>query len=284
MTVPNQSRFRRYVIVIARWLVVTASVFTITFFAGIYATNNFLTKYYSATAQIEIRSSIPSDGGITPAELETILSADVLLPVIKDLSLDTEWSHRIFNSQAPSLTELETVGQMDKMLRLVTPRGTNIVNITVVDDVPKEAADIANAIADRYKTLRDSEVEQETSVPGSHDTPTESAQGQTSSSLRIGATPPASSTTFPAAMTDATSAPETSPAVLHESPVRIVSRAEVPTAPSRPNRSFCFYITLIAATLLSLVAASFVEVIFLFLRAAEAAGSLSEVKPRSTTA
>ena len=277
MTVPTKSRFQRYVTVIARWLLVTGSVFSVTFFTGNYITDHCLTKYYSATAQIEIRDAAATEGGIPPAELETILSAEVLLPVIKDLSLDTEWNRRIFKSPESTPTDLETISQMDKMLRVAATHGTDIVNITVIDDVPTEAADIANAIADRYKTLRDTEVEQETSAPGPQGILVGNDQRETSTSLPTG-------TTFPAVMIASSAAPATTLAVLRESSVRIVSRADVPATPSRPNKNFCFYVTLIAASLLSLMAASFVEVIFLFLRAAKSAESLPEIKPRSLPA
>ena len=274
MTVPTKSRFHRYVTVIARWILVTGSVFGVTFFAGSYITEHCLTKYYSATAQIEIRDAASTPGGIPPAELETILSAEVLLPVIKDLSLDTEWNRRIFKSQESAPTDLETVSQMDKMLRVAATHGTDIVNITVIDDVPTEAADIANAIADRYKTLRDTEVEQETSVPSHPDILIGNDQRETSTS-------PSNSATFPAVMIASSAAPATSLAVLRESSVRIISRADVPAVPSRPNKNFCFYLTLITATVISLMAASFVEVMFLFLRAAKSAESLSKTKPGS---
>lgn len=280
MTVPTKSRFHRYAIVITRWFFVTTSVFAVTFLAGNYITTNLLTKYYTATARIEIRNTVPDHGSIAPAELETILSADVLLPVIKNLNLDTEWNRRIFNSQESTLTDLEAVGQMDKMLRLANPRGTDFVDITVVDDVPKEAAAIANAVADRYKTLRDSEVEQETSV---HGQPAVLVADDQRPSLAVGASLPASEAS-PGIVTDVAPETETSPAVLRKGPVRIVSRAEVPTTPVRPNKNFCFYVTLTVSGLFSLMAASFVEVIFLFLRASEAAAPLPETKSRSVAA
>jgi len=56
---------------------------------------------------------------------------------------------------------------------------------------------------------------------------------------------------------------------LMESPVRIIFRAEAPTEPSKPNKSFDFIVTILVAGFLSVAAASFVEIILLFLRASE---------------
>ncbi len=56
-------------------------------------------------------------------------------------------------------------------------------------------------------------------------------------------------------------------------PLRIVSRAEAPAEPTRPNRGFDFIVTLVVAAFLSVMMASFVEIVFLFLRAGERLGN-----------
>jgi capsular polysaccharide biosynthesis protein len=269
MTVPNKSRFQRYATVAIRSCLVIALVFSLSFVTGAYITDNFLTKYYTATAQIEIRDPATPGASISPAELETILSASVLLPVVKDLGLNAEWARRLFSSQEDTLTNLEAVGQLDKMLRLDTARGTDIVSITVTDDAPKEAADIANGIADHYKSMRDSEAQQSASIPLQQAVRYADNSREPSPLIPIGSSSTATSNTFPAVMTDVTGAPKTSAAALRESPVRIIRRAELPTTPSHPNRHFCFCATLITSVLLALIAASFVEVIYLFLRASQ---------------
>ena len=55
--------------------------------------------------------------------------------------------------------------------------------------------------------------------------------------------------------------------------VRIISRAVPPTEPSRPNRSFDTIALTVVAVLASLLVASFVEIIFLFVRASERSDS-----------
>jgi uncharacterized protein involved in exopolysaccharide biosynthesis len=54
--------------------------------------------------------------------------------------------------------------------------------------------------------------------------------------------------------------------LLQQSPVRILARAEVPTKPSHPTARM---VTVIVAGILSLLVASFVEMILLFTRASE---------------
>jgi capsular polysaccharide biosynthesis protein len=58
-----------------------------------------------------------------------------------------------------------------------------------------------------------------------------------------------------------------------ENSVRIVARAESPTEPTQPDKNFAFVVTLVVASLLSLTAASFVEMVLLFIRAGERSDS-----------
>jgi capsular polysaccharide biosynthesis protein len=56
---------------------------------------------------------------------------------------------------------------------------------------------------------------------------------------------------------------------LEEGPVRIISRAEPPAYWSQPNRSLNLIVTILIAGVLSVMVASFVEMILLFSRASE---------------
>lgn len=221
MSVTHAIRATRYLLVLLRWLLITLVVFVLTVLGGAYITDNILHKVYTANAQIEIRPNGASPPLIDPtvfqAEFEVIESPEVLLPIIKDLGLDKAWSKKVYEADSDQLPDVDALTRIQKMLRFDVPRGTNIINITVSSDVPQETAAIANAVAYRYKTMRDAE--------------------------------------------------EAQP--LQESPVRILSRAEVPTVPTHPNKHFAFIMTIVGACFLSLTTASFVEIIFLFLRAAE---------------
>jgi uncharacterized protein involved in exopolysaccharide biosynthesis len=236
MTVPTASRFKRYFTVILRWLLITSVVFVLTVLTGVYITDNILPKVYTATAQIQVRprSAINPGQETGPqifdrtnfqAEFEIMESPDFLLPVINELGLDKTWTQRVFKSKEDELSDQDALAYMNKILKFNYVRGTNVITITASSDVPKEAADIANAIADRYKTMRDLEEDQRNSRDADRQ--------------------------------------------LQQSPVRIISRAEVPTILAKPNTAHCFIVTIVGAGFLSVMAASFVEIILLFLRASE---------------
>lgn len=217
MTVPTATRFSRYLTVILRWLLIAFVVFALANLIGFYITDHILPKVYTATAQIQIVANPQSSDAPFQAELETMESPDFLRPVINDLDLDGAWAKRVYKSQQELLPFAEALAYMHKILRIDVVQGTNIIDITAASDEPKEAADIANAIANRYQAARDNEERQRNT----------------------------------------------------ESPVRIVSRALAPTVPSEPSKVFDLIVTNVVAGFLSIMAASFVEMIFLFLRAGE---------------
>jgi uncharacterized protein involved in exopolysaccharide biosynthesis len=296
------SRFNRYLTVILRWLVITSVVFVLTFITGFYITEHLFHKVYTATAQIQIRArnvtEVPglNDDGIyrpTPvsfeAEFSLMQSPEFLLPVIYDLGLDKAWAKRVDKSSLDALPPQDgllpqdALAYMNKILKLDFVRGTNIINITASSDLPTEAANIANAIADRYKTMRDIEEDQHNSR-GADALRNQIAQQQKvveEKKAEMGKLPQGQSPAYLAAqrvlkqqqsLLDALNVrlkQDIADRQLQESPVRIVSRAEPPENPSRPNKGLDFIVTILAAGFLSVMAASFVEIILLFLRASE---------------
>jgi capsular polysaccharide biosynthesis protein len=163
MSVPTLNRVSRYLTVIIRWLTITVIVFVLTILGGAYITDHFLHKIYTARAQIEVKTEAGSkpDASDFQSEFEVMESPDFLLPVIYDLGLDKEWAGRDNKPASDvlphpdALLPEDALAYMHKIVKLDLLRGTNIITITVSSDVPKEAADIANAVADRYKILRD---------------------------------------------------------------------------------------------------------------------------------
>jgi uncharacterized protein involved in exopolysaccharide biosynthesis len=318
MSIPTTSRFNRYLTVILRWLLITFVVFVLTVLGGGYITNNWLQKVYTATARIQIRPmgviGLPRpDPNFHPAafqaEFEFMQSPDFLLPVIYDLGLDKAWAKRVDQSGVDALSSpdallpQDALAYMHKILKLDFVRGTNIINITASSDVPKEAAAIANAIADRYKTMRDVEEDQRTSrgedslrdqiarqqkIVDERKAAVEKMRQELGRSHHIIARPgdPNDQTKtdlqpFRDAQRELEQQQDLLDALnvglkqadtnrqLRESPVRIISRAEAPTVPTKPNKSFAYIVTVLVAGFLSVMTASFVEVVFLFLRAAE---------------
>jgi len=173
--------FHEYFKVIRNRLWVIFTIFALSVGTGWYVTEQVLPKIYSATAQIEIKprgiQEVPgfmqnsTDKGFDPTafqtEFEIMHSSDVLLPIISDLGLDKVWAKRIFKSPSGSVPPLVALGYMNgNVLKIDSKRGTDIIVIMAESEVPQEAADIANAVADHYKTMRDVEEDQRSSRGG----------------------------------------------------------------------------------------------------------------------
>ena len=169
--------FHEYFKIIRNRLWVIFTIFTLTVLSGYYVTNEVLPKVYQSTAQIQIRPARTTD--ITPigpdgatdrgldamqfqAEYEIMQSSDVLMPIITDLQLDKIWAKRVYKTGLDALPPQDALAFMTGHLKLDLQRGTNIINITFSSEVSKECADVANAVADRYKTMRDVEEDRQT--------------------------------------------------------------------------------------------------------------------------
>jgi hypothetical protein len=83
----------------------------------------------------------------------------VLSPIITDLQLDKVWAKR-FKSGLDAWPMQDALGYMNGLLHLDYKRGTSIITISASGPDAKECAEIANAVADRYKTMRDVAEEQ----------------------------------------------------------------------------------------------------------------------------
>jgi uncharacterized protein involved in exopolysaccharide biosynthesis len=238
---------------------------------GQFITNHLLPQVYTATTRIQIRphgvTGLPmASSRYTPPlqdEFSVMQSSDVLLPIIHDLGLKETWAKRIYKAKE-GLADQDALAYFNKILKLDFVRGTNIINITIVDDDPKEAADITNAIADRYKAMRDVEEDQR------HNRGLDALREQIAEQQKV-----VDDNKDPAekprqqALLDAFNVrlkQDHEDIKLEQSPVRIISRAAIPTKPDHPTAQM---VTVILASLLSLLAASFVEIILLFLRASE---------------
>jgi capsular exopolysaccharide synthesis family protein len=153
------------------WVIFT--IFALTVLSGWYVTNQVLPKIYTATSQIQILSrgvvdisglvNGRTDPGFDPtafeAEFEIMQSPNVLSPIITDLQLDKTWAKRLHTS-LDALPPQDALAILQNNLHLDFKRGSNIIEISVTSEVPTECRDIANALADRYKTMRDVEEDQ----------------------------------------------------------------------------------------------------------------------------
>jgi succinoglycan biosynthesis transport protein ExoP len=169
--------FNEYFKIIRNHLWVIFTIFTLTVLSGYYVTNEVLPKGYTAVAQIQIRPRGVVDViGVGPgdstdksfdpinfqAEFEIMQSSNVLMPIITDLQLDKVWAKREKTS-LDALPPQDALDYLNSHMKLDFSRGSNIINITILSELPTECADVANAIADRYKAMRDSEEDQRNS-------------------------------------------------------------------------------------------------------------------------
>jgi len=166
--------FHEYFKIIRNRLWVIFTIFALTVLSGYYVTNYVLPKVYQASAQIQINAEHIADvaalGGSPTenhmdtsyfqSEFQIMQSPDVLKPIISDLQLDKIWAKRVYKSNLDQLPMQDALAHMSNILHLDFTRGTNIIEITVSSEVPKECADVANAVADRYKAKRDIDEDQ----------------------------------------------------------------------------------------------------------------------------
>jgi succinoglycan biosynthesis transport protein ExoP len=176
----NTLHFSEYFRIVRNRLWVIFTIFALTLLTGIFVTIQVLPKSYNSTAQIRIQgASNPEvntidapgflgDREISSYEFETeyerIMSPTVLEPVITSLGLDKTWAQRYSHSTFDKLPMQDALGYMAKSLNVTFKHGSNLVEITARSEDPKEARDIANAVVDSYKKIRDSEQGERTST------------------------------------------------------------------------------------------------------------------------
>lgn len=125
----------------------------------------FLPEYYSSTARIEINQTgpdiptmtgVPSYQNYDPYFIQTEFSKmqgeDVLGRVIKSLNLSEQWGKK-YNNGVP-LTMEDTMQLLKGRMDLSPERNTKLIDITVYDEKPDQAARLANAIAEAYQDYR----------------------------------------------------------------------------------------------------------------------------------
>jgi len=176
-TTSQTLHFNEYFKVIRNRLWVIFTIFVLTVATGEYVTEWVLPKIYTASAEIQLHpngehSVVTIDGSPSEksfdstsfqAEFEIMQSPDVLLPIINDLQLDRIWAKRLYKGAMEKMHPLDALGYMNSVLHLDSKRGTNIIQITASSELPSEAADIANAVALRYQTMRQVAEDQQSS-------------------------------------------------------------------------------------------------------------------------
>jgi capsular polysaccharide biosynthesis protein len=164
MTEHHRRRTQRYLVICTRWLAVAALVYTLTIAAGGFVTGHLLKKIYRATVVLEVETPPNDDASrgtwfsspkqtAMQEELAVIDSPAVLEPVVAKLDLTDAWTAR-FHRESDPLTTDEALRRLQGMVRAEFPVGSDLADLSVASDNPREAAGIANAVAVSYALAR----------------------------------------------------------------------------------------------------------------------------------
>jgi polysaccharide biosynthesis transport protein len=123
---------------------------------------------YSSTAQVRIEPDQVSDistfnggpGNYAPydpyfmeTELKVIQGDVVLKKVVEAMNLDVVWGKK-FNPDGTPLKTTDTIDLLRHYISLDADRNTKLIDVTVYNEDPKLAAQLANALVDAYKDYR----------------------------------------------------------------------------------------------------------------------------------
>jgi len=141
------------------FLGVAAAVFLLTFVTAALVTF-ILPETFSSMARIKIepdpQSAAGKNGSYDPymvqTEFEVIQSEPVLTRVVEKMDLTTEWGKRYAGGE--KLRNTEAVALLRQRIELRPIRNTNLLEIHAFSENPKEAADIANNVAEAYRNHR----------------------------------------------------------------------------------------------------------------------------------
>lgn len=147
-------RLRKFVILLVFLLVVITTT-AVTF---------MYPKTYASWARIKVEKDIPAVGGIESkqnyssydpywlgTEFEVIQSSSVLNEVVKKLNLNERWAAKL---GVPELKTEETYEILKGQINVRQSRNTSLIEIWVYSEDMKEAAEIANTIAEVYRQSR----------------------------------------------------------------------------------------------------------------------------------
>ncbi len=157
----------RKTVILAVFLLVTITTAVVTF---------ILPKSYASTVRMKVEKDAPDIGGFMgeraasgfdpywiQTEFEKIQSKSILYPVITNLGLNKRWAEK-YKEESDLKTDI-TYKILNNHIDVRQSRNTSLIEIRVMSDDPKEAAEIANEIANEYRKNR-LEMRQEMSVRG----------------------------------------------------------------------------------------------------------------------
>src|SRR5687767_11947196 len=146
----------RKTVILAVFLLVTITTTVVTF---------MWPKSYASTVRMRVEKDAPDvalmgerqyGGGYDPywmqTEFETIQSKSILYPVITNLDLSKKWAAK-FGEETELSTDI-TYQILKGSVDVQQARNTSLIEISAYSEDNREAAIIANAIADVYKESR----------------------------------------------------------------------------------------------------------------------------------
>jgi len=149
-----------YRISAARICAVAFTVFVLVLAYSSYIDYCVIVPTYTAMAQIEVSHPLdPQSPDPIRGELEIMSSPDVMSPIVTDLELDKTWAKR-FRLPMDAMPMQDALRHMQSLVSLRPVPGTHIIDVSVASVIPKEASDLANAVANRYETVRELGAEQ----------------------------------------------------------------------------------------------------------------------------
>ncbi|MEK7677808.1 MAG: carboxypeptidase regulatory-like domain-containing protein, partial [Verrucomicrobiota bacterium] len=131
-------------------------VFGLTFFAAA-AVIFLLPESFCSTARVRLTRGGPNaplwlDARFIETELAVLQSQRVLYPVIERLELDERWGAR--QRTGGKLWRYEALALLKERLDVRSIRSSSLFDIRVLSEEPNEAAEIANAIAESYRSAQ----------------------------------------------------------------------------------------------------------------------------------
>ncbi len=154
-------RVRKLVILAVFLLVVTTATVVTFWLPKTYASKaRMLVGKDQRNASFQNEIQQPFDYNFIQTQFEVIQSKMILDQVITNLALGEVWAKR-YGRPVP-YTVQETLELLEDRMDLRQVRNTSYIEIRVFSEIPEEAAQIANLIADVYKKHRESQLSDKT--------------------------------------------------------------------------------------------------------------------------
>ena len=114
-----------------------------------------LPETYCGIARIKVDLPAASTDAYGPSELEAVQSEVVLSQVVEKLKLNEVWLRKYFwgkkGFDGKNLKTEQSLQILKGRLSVALVRNTNLIAITAYSDDRREAADLANAVAEAYR-------------------------------------------------------------------------------------------------------------------------------------